>query len=280
MTRLAVPLRWGDLDAQGHINNAAFADYVQEARQDFLLSGPAASLVRSGLRVASQQIEYRAPAFFGPDPLAADLTLDAVAPDSFNLACVLSQAGLVVAEARTRLEPFDLALGRRRELEEAELEWLAAQREPAQPFRPVAFTPMTPNARAAEMRVRWSDIGPDGWVNPVLYFNYVMEGRIAFTAAAVRSINESVNEGYLWFVVRQDVDYLAPMVFRPEPYVVRTGVAHMGTTSLTFCSEIADPATGRRYAQASTVAVFADGKGRPIPVLQEWKDALEPFRLA
>jgi len=106
-----------------------------------------------------------------------------------------------------------------------------------------------------------------------------MEGRIAFTAAAVRSMNDSVDSGYLWFVVRQDVDYLAPMRFRQEPYTVRTGVAHLGTTSLTFCSEIADPATRQRYAKASTVAVFADHTGKPIPVLPEWKAALEPYRL-
>jgi len=35
-----VPLRWGDLDAQGHVNNARFIDYLQEARADFLLGGP------------------------------------------------------------------------------------------------------------------------------------------------------------------------------------------------------------------------------------------------
>ena len=34
------PLRWGDMDAQGHVNNAAYLDYLQEARVDFLLSGP------------------------------------------------------------------------------------------------------------------------------------------------------------------------------------------------------------------------------------------------
>ncbi len=36
------PLRWGDMDAQGHLNNAAFVDYLQEARVDYLLGGPAA----------------------------------------------------------------------------------------------------------------------------------------------------------------------------------------------------------------------------------------------
>jgi acyl-CoA thioester hydrolase len=138
---------------------------------------------------------------------------------------------------------------------------------------------LTSNAREAEIRVRWSDVDAYGHVNNVLFFNYIMEGRIAFTAAAVQAMNDSIDSGYLWFVVRQDVDYLAPLPFRLPPYIVRTGVAHLGRTSLTFCSEIVDRAGGRRYAQASTVAVFADSSGRPTPVLPEWKAALEPYRL-
>ena len=43
--RVRVPLRWVDLDAQGHANNAAIVDYLQEARVDFLLTGPNAHLL-------------------------------------------------------------------------------------------------------------------------------------------------------------------------------------------------------------------------------------------
>ncbi|MSY47009.1 MAG: thioesterase, partial [Actinobacteria bacterium] len=31
----AVNVRWDDLDAFGHVNNAAYLTYVQEARSDF-----------------------------------------------------------------------------------------------------------------------------------------------------------------------------------------------------------------------------------------------------
>ena len=36
-------MRWGDMDAQGHVNNAAYLDYLQEARVAFLLSGATAA---------------------------------------------------------------------------------------------------------------------------------------------------------------------------------------------------------------------------------------------
>ena len=33
-----VALRWGDMDAQAHVNNATYVDYLQEARVDMLLT--------------------------------------------------------------------------------------------------------------------------------------------------------------------------------------------------------------------------------------------------
>jgi acyl-CoA thioester hydrolase len=277
--RVLVPLRWGDLDAQGHVNNAAFADYVQEARADYFAGGDADTLLTTGVVVVSQQIEYTAPAFFGPEPLAVDIWPSSVGAVKFSLAYTLWQGDRQVATARTKLCPYDLKTNEPRRLTPAERAWIRERVEPAEPYRKIAWKPMRSNAREAPMRVRWSDVDAYGHVNNVLFFNYIMEGRIAFTAAAVRSMNDSVDSGYLWFVVRQDVDYLAPMRFRQEPYTVRTGVAHLGTTSLTFCSEIADPTTRTRYARASTVAVFADHTGKPIPVLPEWKDALSPYML-
>jgi acyl-CoA thioester hydrolase len=277
--RVQVPLRWGDLDAQGHINNAAFADYLQEARADCLVGTPAEQLLHTGLVVVNQQIEYTAPALFATEPLAVDVAPCAVGAAKLTLAYTVWQGETEVARARTQLCPYDLETSKPRRLQPAERQWLASQAEPAAPFRKLSWRPMNKNARTVPMRVRWSDLDAYGHVNNVLFFNYIMEGRIAFTAAAVQDMNDSVHSGYLWFVVRQDVDYLSPMHFRTEPYTVRTGVAHMGNTSLTFCSEISDPAQHKRFAKASTVAVFADSAGKPTPVLPEWKAALEPFRL-
>ena len=52
-----VPSRWGDLDAQGHVNNGFYVDYLQEARVHFLLTGPpeARDLLDSGVLVVSHR---------------------------------------------------------------------------------------------------------------------------------------------------------------------------------------------------------------------------------
>src|SRR4029453_8179550 len=57
------PMRWGDIDVQGHINNAAYLDYLQEARVAFLLSGSPVlhHLLDSGVLVINHQLEYIKP---------------------------------------------------------------------------------------------------------------------------------------------------------------------------------------------------------------------------
>jgi acyl-CoA thioester hydrolase len=56
-------------------------------------------------------------------------------------------------------------------------------------------------------------------------------------------------------VARQDVDYLAPLDFRLEPYEVRTLVTAVGTRSFTLAAEVRDPRSGTVYATAGTIVV-------------------------
>jgi acyl-CoA thioester hydrolase len=68
-------MRWGDMDAQGHVNNAAYVDYLQEARVGFLFSGPPVlhQLLESGTLVVSHQLEYLRPIMFSERPLTINL---------------------------------------------------------------------------------------------------------------------------------------------------------------------------------------------------------------
>jgi acyl-CoA thioester hydrolase len=275
--RVLVPLRWGDLDAQGHVNNSRLADYLQEARADFFLGGLAESLLTTGVVVVQQQIEYHAPLHFSEIPIVVELAAARVSAVRFTLAYTVWQDDRVVAVARTKLCPYNLKTAEPRRLAPHERTWLNGQVEPAEPLRTLVWRPLGRQARVTPLRIRWSDIDEYGHVNNVMFFDYVQEGRIAFTAAG--TFPGAADQKHLWLVARQDLDYLAPIEFRREPYVVRTGVAQLGTTSLTFCSEVADPLDGRRLAQASTVAVFADADGRPTAILPEVRAVLESYRL-
>ena len=105
------PMRWGDMDAQGHVNNASFLDYLQEARVDFLLSGPQVmhDLLESGVLVVSHQVEYLAPIRAGDQPLTINLWVDAVGGSKFAIGYDLLDGDLLAGRARTALVPFDLA---------------------------------------------------------------------------------------------------------------------------------------------------------------------------
>jgi acyl-CoA thioester hydrolase len=71
MTRLSIPieLRWGDLDAYGHVNNATIFRLLEEARiRAFWRGGKASTAVldaspnsESWSLIARQEIEYLAP---------------------------------------------------------------------------------------------------------------------------------------------------------------------------------------------------------------------------
>jgi acyl-CoA thioester hydrolase len=55
-------VRWGDMDAFSHVNNARYLDYLQEARIAWLDGlGEAWVTEQSGPVVASIQIDYRKP---------------------------------------------------------------------------------------------------------------------------------------------------------------------------------------------------------------------------
>jgi acyl-CoA thioester hydrolase len=277
--RVEVPLRWGDLDAQGHVNNARYLDYLQDARADFLYGLGLDDLLGKGFVVDINQIEYRAPVFFSEVPLDADITVASVDPDSVVLAASLYQNEHEVAVARTKLSGYAVELRRRRPLPDRAREVFASMVTVVEPLRQIEWVPMDDHAKVSSMRVRWSDLDAYDHVNNAIIFDYVQEGRITFTAAPLRGTDETSEFDNLWFLARQDAWYLNPIVFRKKPYIVRTGVAHIGRTSVTFSSQVDDPTTGTICARAAAVAVFADGQGIPTPLTPELREGLSQYHL-
>lgn len=277
-----VPLRWGDLDAQGHVNNARFIDYLQEARADFLLGGPVSHLLGGGMVVVSHQIEYLAPIEYRDEPVLVDVAVLSCGGAQIELGYRLHHQGRCCARARTRLCPYDLTEQRVRRLSGAERAWFRDQVEPAEPLRDLIRLPITERAFAAPIRVRWSDIDSYDHVNNVCFFEYIQQARVVFASRAdgeMRRAAATAGE-YLWLVLRQDVEYRRPLTFRTEPYLVRVGLASAGRTSLVFCSDLVDPVTGDQHATAATVVVCGDRHGTPVPLPDHWKLALQPYTLS
>jgi acyl-CoA thioester hydrolase len=255
--RYRCPLRWGDMDAQGHVNNAAYVDYLQEARVDFLLSSPPPlhQMLTSGSLVISHQVEYLLPLqTLGHRALDIDLWVDSVGASRFVIGYELIDGEAVAGRARTALVPYDLATDSLRRLTDQERAVLSAKLAPAEPLRPVAKVTLNRNGYIHPLRVRWSDLDSYGHVNNVRYYDYIQEARLALFSATVGWPAEETKDE-VWLVVRQDVEYLRPMDFRQDPYEVGTIVSGIGNRSITLEAEIRDPLLQTVYATARTVVV-------------------------
>lgn len=270
-----IPLRWVDLDAQGHVNNALVADYLQEARVDWLLSGPNAHLLGSATMVVSHQVEYLGPITFGMAPVEVELTVGHVGASRFALGYSVRQDGREVAKAHSTLCFYDYAAGRPRRMTTAERHWFADQSGHLEPFRSLGRWHVGTEAYVHEFVVRWSDLDPYGHVNNVRVFDYVAEARIRMNPAddGTTRMDAAAEEGLLWMVARQDVDYLGQINHRTEPYRVRSAIARAGRTSVTIVAEVEYPLDGAVLARTRTVLVSGDTSGRPVPLPESMHDA-------
>lgn len=264
------PMRWGDMDAQGHLNNAAYVDYLQEARVAFLLSGPPAlhQLLDSGVLVVNHQLEYLKPVAFSDRPLTTDLWVDAIGGSRFSIGYDVYDGTDLAARARTGVVPFDLVSNSLRRLTTEERELLTKALAPAEPLRPVPKVPVHANHHRYRLTVRWSDVDSYGHVNNVKYYDYIQEARISLVNDTVGWEPEAV-----WMVVRQDLEYLKPIDFRIDPYEVGTAVSAIGNRSFTLTAEISDPTSGTLYATARTVVVGVS------PLTTDQRTSLETWRV-
>jgi len=109
------------------------------------------------------------------------------------------------------------------------------------------------------MKPRWSDLDAYNHVNNVTWLEYLQEARVdmLFVHAPDRGAEQLAN-GVL--VVRAEIDYRRPMVFRQAPYAIEMWVSKVGGASFTVGYEIVDDAEGVRtlYGQASTVLAPVD----------------------
>ena len=272
MSRYPCPIRWADLDAQGHLNNAAYVDYLQEARVHFLLAGPPAlqALLSTGVLVVGHQVEYLQPVTFTTRTLDIDLWVDSVGGSRFGLGYELFDGATLIGRARTALVPFDLATDSLRRLTGEERALLSAALVPAEPLRPVPDVRWNGGDHVYPLRIRWSDLDSYGHANNVKYYDYIQEARIALMTASLGWPAED-GAANVWLVVRQDLDYRKPLDFREAPYEVGTVISQLGNRSITLAAEIRDRPSGTVYASARTILV-----GR-APLTDDQRMALGPW---
>ena len=101
-------VRFRDVDAMGHVNNAVFLTYLEEARIAYLL--PFGADV-SNMILARVEIDFRAPLRSG-DRLEIGVRPAGLGTKSFKLEYEVRSGNALAAEAKTVLVSFDYESGR------------------------------------------------------------------------------------------------------------------------------------------------------------------------
>ncbi|WP_309131600.1 acyl-CoA thioesterase [Brevibacterium sp.] len=163
-TRVLLELRWGDLDAYGHVNNVTQLRLLEEARVRALgspthTSDADAATGRFGIAetvsgiqippifarasattemlVTAHSIEYRAPIRYRPGPIAVDLVISEVRPASVTIGYVIAEpdGSLAYTVAETVIAFIDRAASRPRRLSLEETRAMESIIQPAVPLR-------------------------------------------------------------------------------------------------------------------------------------------------
>jgi acyl-CoA thioester hydrolase len=98
-------------------------------------------------------------------------------------------------------------------------------------------------------------------------------------AAGSASLRELAGAGNYTLVGRQEIEYLAPLLYRPEPVYVEVRVTEIGRSSFQLGYSVAEGDGSRVYAVAATTMVLASRTtGRAVPLPEAYRQSLEQYR--
>jgi acyl-CoA thioester hydrolase len=114
-----------------------------------------------------------------------------------------------------------------------------------------------------ELQTRWTDFDALGHVTHAAYPVYLDEARDRYLQGVVGSFEE-----WPYVVARIEIDYRREIRLPARSVVVRTRVAEVGRSSVTFEQEVCGP-DGEVAAAARSVVVAWDGRTRSARPIDE-----------
>lgn len=113
-----IPVRFRDLDAMGHVNNAVYFTYLEVGRQEYWFAlTKQRSLDAFGFILGKAECTYRSPACIG-EVVRVRLGVTRMGGASFTMVYELTDdaSGRLIAEATTELVCYDYAKKRARRI--------------------------------------------------------------------------------------------------------------------------------------------------------------------
>ena len=108
-------VRFNDCDPMGHVNNAVFSTYLEQARLAWF--GSDEEMPLSDVILARTEIDFRSPVTVG-ETVEVTVRPTRLGTKSFELAYELHAGGRLVAEAKSVLVGYDYGLARSTEIPE------------------------------------------------------------------------------------------------------------------------------------------------------------------
>jgi len=120
-------VRWDDLDAMGHVNNAKYLTFAQEARflwatEEF--SGVMKETSLIGMVVARAEIDFVTPIYEGGKFVDVEITVGKIGTSSFDMLFTISDNGTVLAKVKTVQVTVSVETMKSRPLTDKEREFL------------------------------------------------------------------------------------------------------------------------------------------------------------
>lgn len=120
-------VRWGDLDAFGHLNNAAYLVIVQEARADWTwYSRQPLGLppMFADMVVARAEVDYILPIYVGSFDVDVAIWVSRIGNSSFDLMYEITSPEGVHARSKTVQVAVNMETKKARRIYDEEKEWL------------------------------------------------------------------------------------------------------------------------------------------------------------
>jgi acyl-CoA thioester hydrolase len=121
------PVRWSDMDAFGHVNNARILTLYEEARVALMFVGArdaGLTSLEEGVVISRHEVDYLRLVDYG-QPVRIEMWIDELRPSRFTVAYELFTADAIASRALSVCVPYDLASQRPRRLSHAEREFLS-----------------------------------------------------------------------------------------------------------------------------------------------------------
>ncbi|MDQ4502317.1 thioesterase family protein [Sinomonas sp. ASV322] len=148
-----------------------------------------------------------------------------------------------------------------------------------------------PSTFQLPLQMRFGDVDSYGHVNNVRFLQFLEDARVhwlreplaagtatMFDAAAPATMFDCVTADNFTLVGRHEIEYLAPLMYRPTPIGVNLWVTRIGGSSFDLGYSVAERDGSAVYAYAATSMVLVSrSTGRPVRLPAELRAAFADY---